>query len=37
VDVSVQRWQSLSEKKAKLDAGGRTFDEIVEERQKAAA
>ncbi len=32
VDVIVQRWQSLSGKKAKLDGDGRTFDEIRQER-----
>ena len=37
VDVVVQRWQTLSGKKAKLDGDGRTFDEIVEERRKGAA
>jgi DNA modification methylase len=37
VDVAVQRWQSLSGKKAKLEADGRMFDEIAEERRKAAA
>jgi DNA modification methylase len=37
VDVAVQRWQSLSGKKAKLEADGRTFAEIAEERRKAAA
>jgi DNA modification methylase len=29
VDVIVQRWQQLSDKKAKLDGDGRTFDEIA--------
>jgi len=29
VDVIVQRWQTLSGKKAKLEGGGRTFDEIA--------
>ena len=37
VDVAVQRWQTLSGKKATLEADGRTFDEIAEERRKAAA
>jgi DNA modification methylase len=37
VDVAVQRWQTLSGKKAKLEADGRTFDEIAEERRKSAA
>ncbi|HEY2013702.1 MAG TPA: DNA methyltransferase, partial [Bryobacteraceae bacterium] len=32
VDVIVQRWQSLSGKKAKLEADGQTFEEIAEER-----
>jgi hypothetical protein len=36
VDVIVQRWQTLSGKKAKLDGDGRTFEEITEERRKAA-
>ncbi len=36
VDVIVQRWQSLSGKKAKLDGDGRTFDEIRQERIGAA-
>jgi DNA modification methylase len=36
VDVIVERWQTLSGKKAKLDADGRTFEEIAAERQKAA-
>jgi len=34
VDVVVQRWQSLSGKKATLDGDGRTFEEIAEERLK---
>jgi len=37
VDVIVQRWQQLAGKKATLDGDGRTFDEIAQERQKAAA
>jgi hypothetical protein len=37
VDVVVQRWQTLAGKKATLEGGGRTFEEIAEERQKAAA
>jgi DNA modification methylase len=37
IDVSVQRWQSLSGKQATLDGDGRTFSEIAVERQKAAA
>lgn len=32
VDVIVQRWQTLTGKKAKLDGDGRTFDEIAHER-----
>jgi DNA modification methylase len=36
MDVIVQRWQTLSGKKAKLDGDGRTFEEITEERRKAA-
>src|SRR5215467_8696328 len=35
-DVIVQRWQSLSGKKATLDGDGRTFDEIAQERRKEA-
>ena len=37
IDVIVMRWQSLTNKKATLEGDGRTFDEIAEERQKAAA
>jgi DNA modification methylase len=37
VDVIVQRWQQLTGKKATLDGDGRTFEEIKQERQKAAA
>src|SRR4029077_18552368 len=37
VDVIVQRWQTLSGKKAKLEGDGRTFEEIAAERRKAAA
>jgi DNA modification methylase len=36
-DVIVQRWQQLTGKQATLDGDGRTFDEIAQERQKAAA
>jgi DNA modification methylase len=36
-DLAIQRWQSLTNKKAKLDGDGRTFDEIGEERRKNAA
>src|SRR6185312_288132 len=35
VDVVVQRWQTLSGKKAKLEGDGRTFEEIAEERKAA--
>jgi len=37
VDVTVQRWQTLAGKKATLDGDGRTFEEVAEERRKAAA
>lgn len=37
MDVVVQRWQTLSGKKATLDGDGRTFDEIAAERRKRAA
>ncbi|MGD0774867.1 MAG: DNA modification methylase [Candidatus Solibacter sp.] len=36
VDVIVQRWETLSGKKAKLEGDGRTFEEIAAERQKGA-
>jgi DNA modification methylase len=36
VDVVVQRWETLSGKKAKLEADGRTFEEIAAERRKEA-
>jgi DNA modification methylase len=36
VDVIVQRWQTLSGNKAKLEGDGRTFEEIAAERQKGA-
>ena len=36
VDVVVQRWQTLSGKKATLEGDGRTFDEIAAERAQAA-
>jgi DNA modification methylase len=36
VDVIVQRWQSLSGKKAELDGDGRTFEEIAVERKVTA-
>src|SRR4029077_16212528 len=35
VDVVVQRWQQLSGKKAMLEADGRTFEEVAEERPNA--
>ncbi len=34
VDVVVQRWQTLSGTKAKLDSDGRTFDEVADERKR---
>ena len=34
--VVVQRWQSLSNRKATLEGDGRTFDEIAQERLKEA-
>ena len=37
VDVIVQRWQTLSGKKATLDGDGPAFDEIKAERVRAAA
>jgi DNA modification methylase len=37
LDVVVQRWQTLSGKKAKLDSDGRTFDAVAEKRRKAEA
>jgi DNA modification methylase len=37
VDVVIQRWQTLAGKKATLDGDGRTFEEIAQERRKAAA
>jgi DNA modification methylase len=37
VDVIVQRWQTLSGKKAKLEADGRTFEEIAAERKQGVA
>ena len=36
VDVIVQRWETLSWKKAKLDVDGRTFEEIAGERKVPA-
>jgi hypothetical protein len=35
MDVVVQRWESLSGKKATLDGDGRTFEEITLERAGA--
>jgi len=32
VDVTLQRWQSLTGKKAVLDGDGRAFDEVSRER-----
>ena len=37
VDVIVQRWQSLSNKEARLDGDGRTFEEIAAEWSAVAA
>jgi DNA modification methylase len=37
IDVCVQRWQSLTKKRATLDGDGRTFDEIALERTGVAA
>jgi hypothetical protein len=37
VEAVIPRWQSLSNKQAKLDGDGRTFDEIAQERRKEAA
>ena len=36
VDVIVQRWQDLSGKKATLEADGRNFEEIANERRRTA-
>jgi DNA modification methylase len=36
VDVAVQRWQTLSERKATLEGAGRTFEEIALERKGPA-
>jgi DNA modification methylase len=33
IDVAVQRWQTLSGKKVKLDGDGRSFEEIASERK----
>jgi DNA modification methylase len=35
VDVIVQRWETLSGKKAKLDGDGRAFEELAAERKAA--
>ena len=37
VDVVVQRWQTLSGQQATLEADGRTFTEVAEERAQVAA
>jgi DNA modification methylase len=37
MDVIVQRWQTLSGKKAKLECDGRMFEEIAAERRKVPA
>lgn len=37
VDVIVQRWQTLSGKKAKLDGDGRGFEEVAADRQGQSA
>ncbi|MFN7994891.1 MAG: DNA modification methylase [Bryobacteraceae bacterium] len=37
VDVIIQRWETLSGKKATLDGDGRTFEEVAAERRKEAA
>jgi len=37
VDVIIQRYQTLSGKKASLDGDGRTFDVIAEERRREPA
>src|SRR6266404_2120722 len=36
VDVIVERWQQLTGKKATLEGGGRTFDEIATDRRDVA-
>ena len=36
VDVIVQRWEQLSGKKATLEADGRKFEQIANERRTAA-
>jgi DNA modification methylase len=37
VDVAITSWQSVTGGKATLDSGGRTFDEVAEERRRQAA
>jgi len=37
VDVIVERWQTLSGKKAKLEGDGRSYDDIARERRKETA
>jgi hypothetical protein len=37
IDVVIQRWQTLSGRKATLDGDGRTFEEIAEERRNVPA
>jgi DNA modification methylase len=34
IDLIVQRWQTLSGKRAKLDGSGRTFEELSRERKE---
>jgi DNA modification methylase len=36
VDVIVQRWQTLSGNRAKLEGDGRTFEEMSDERRNTA-
>lgn len=37
VDAIIRRWQIVSGEKAKLEGDGRTYEELVDERQKACA
>ena len=37
VDVVVARWQQLTGKQATLEADGRTFEQLTQERPKEAA
>ncbi len=37
IDVVIQRWQTLSGKKATLEGDGRTFEEIADARKKESA